>query len=110
VGTRILPPSFVEIVIHSCRHRYGAAPGDPALDSMEQRLVGQPRIEVPSIVLHGEGDGVHPPERSAGQENLFTGYYERQLIPRAGHLFPREAPDAVIRAVQKMARIVQEQK
>jgi pimeloyl-ACP methyl ester carboxylesterase len=72
--------------------------------------VGQPVIEVPTIVLHGEGDGVHPPERSAGQENRFSGYYEPQLIPKAGHLFPREAPDAVIAAVQKMARIQQEQK
>jgi pimeloyl-ACP methyl ester carboxylesterase len=103
-------PDFVEIVIHSYRHRHGAAPGDPALESMEQQLVGQPLIEVPAIVLHGEGDGVHPPERSAGKENLFTGYYERQLIPKAGHLFPRDAPDAVIAAVQKLARILQGQK
>jgi pimeloyl-ACP methyl ester carboxylesterase len=97
-------PDFVEIVIHSYRHRHGAAPGDPALESMEQRLAGQPIIKVPAIVLHGEGDGVHPPERSAGQEKLFSGHYERQLIPRAGHLFPRDAPDAVIAAVQKLAR------
>jgi pimeloyl-ACP methyl ester carboxylesterase len=103
-------PDFVEIVIHSYRHRHGAAPGDPALESIEQRLTGQRIIRVPTIVLHGEGDGVHPPERSAGQENLFTGYYVRQLIPRAGHLFPRDAPDAVIAAVQKLARIQQEQK
>src|SRR5258707_5026222 len=103
-------PDFVEIVIHSYRHRHGAAPGDPALESMEQRLAGQPIIQVPTIVLHGEGDGVHPPERSAGQEKLFSGHYERQLIPRAGHLFPRDAPDAVIASVQKLARILQGQK
>jgi pimeloyl-ACP methyl ester carboxylesterase len=103
-------PNFVEIVIHSYRHRYGAAPGDPALEPIERRLVGQPVIEVPTIVLHGEGDGVHPPERSEGQEKLFSGYYERWLIPEAGHLFPREAPDAVIAAVQKLARLLKQQK
>ena len=103
-------PDFVEIVIHSYRHRHGAAPGDPALEPIEQGLVGQPPIKVPAIVLHGKGDGVHPPERSAGQEHLFTGYYERQLIPKAGHLFPRDAPDAVIAAVRKLARILREQK
>ena len=103
-------PDFVEIVIHSYRHRHGAAPGDPALESIEQRLVGQPLIKVPAIVLHGEGDGVHPSERSAGQEHLFTAHYERQLVPKAGHLFPRDAPDAVIAAVQKLARILKEQK
>jgi pimeloyl-ACP methyl ester carboxylesterase len=32
------------------------------------------------------------------------------LIPEAGHLLPREAPDAVITAVQKLARILQRQK
>ncbi|MBV8214105.1 MAG: alpha/beta hydrolase [Verrucomicrobia bacterium] len=97
-------PDFVEIVIHAYRHRYGAAPGDPALESFERQLVGQPSIQVPTIVLHGDADGVHPVERSAGQEMLFSNHYERQLIPRAGHLFPREAPDAVIAAVQKLSR------
>jgi pimeloyl-ACP methyl ester carboxylesterase len=103
-------PDFVEIVIHSYRHRHGAAPGDPALEPIERQLVGRPVIEVPAIVLHGEGDGVHPPERSEGQEKLFPRYYERWLIPEAGHLFPREAPDAVIAAVQKLARVIQEQR
>ena len=103
-------PDFVEIVTHSYRYRHGAASGDPALEPIEQRLIDQPLIERPAIVLHGEGDAVHPPERSAGQEHLFTGYYERQLIPKAGHLFPRDAPDAVIAAVQKLARILKEQK
>jgi pimeloyl-ACP methyl ester carboxylesterase len=103
-------PDFVEIVLHSYRHRHGAAPGDPALVPIERQLVGQPIIEVPAIVLHGEGDGVHPPERSEGQENLFSKYYERWLVPQAGHLFPREAPDAVIAAVQKLARMLDEQK
>jgi pimeloyl-ACP methyl ester carboxylesterase len=103
-------PDFVEIVLHSYRHRHGAAPGDPALAPIERQLVGQPIIEVPAIVLHGEGDGVHPPERSEGQENLFSKYYERWLVPQAGHLFPREAPDAVIAAVQKLARMLDEQK
>jgi pimeloyl-ACP methyl ester carboxylesterase len=102
-------PDFVEIVIHSYRHRYGAAPGDPALEPIEQQLVGQPVIESPTIVLHGVGDAVHPPERSEGQDKLFSGYYERQLIPKAGHLFPREAPAAVIAAVQKLARLLQQQ-
>jgi pimeloyl-ACP methyl ester carboxylesterase len=74
------------------------------LEHLEQRLVGQPQISAPTIVLHGEGDAVHPPSSSEGQENLFSAYYERQLIPVAGHLFPREAPDAVIAAVRRLSR------
>lgn len=96
-------PDFVRIVIHSYRHRYGAAAGDPTLKAIEQQLVAQPRINVPTIVLHGAGDGVHPPELSESQENLFSAHYERRVIPTAGHLFPREAPDAVIAAIRKLA-------
>jgi pimeloyl-ACP methyl ester carboxylesterase len=96
-------PDFVEIVIHSYRHRYGAAAGDPSLKAIERQLAGQPRINLPTIVLHGEGDGVHPAGLSERQENLFSGHYERRVIPAAGHLFPREAPNAVTAAVHKLA-------
>jgi pimeloyl-ACP methyl ester carboxylesterase len=95
-------PDFVEIVIHSYRHRYGVVPGDPSLEAIERGLVGQPQINVPTIVLHGESDGVHPPELSEGQEELFSSYYARRAIPLAGHLFPREAPEAVVWAVVEL--------
>ena len=99
-------PDFVEVVIHFYRHRYGAATGDPELAHLEQQLLGQPKITVPTTVLHGDGDGVHPPERSEGQEGLFSDYYEREVVASAGHFFPREAPDAVVAAVQRLARLL----
>ncbi len=55
-------PDFVAVTIQSYRHRYGYAPGDPALEPIEQRLAAQPKIAVPTIALQGEADGVHPPE------------------------------------------------
>jgi pimeloyl-ACP methyl ester carboxylesterase len=63
----------------------------------------RPRINVPTIVLHGAGDGVHAVGLSEGQEKLFSARYERRVIPTAGHLFPREAPDALIAAVRELA-------
>src|SRR5208282_3693119 len=42
-------PDFVPVVIHSYRHRYGAAPGDPSLEAIEERLAAGPRIAVPTI-------------------------------------------------------------
>ena len=54
-------PDFVEVVIQSYRHRFGYAAGDPALETIEQRLAKQPTIGVPTIVLHGEGNGVSLP-------------------------------------------------
>jgi len=92
-------PDFVAVTIQSYRHRYGYAPGDPALEPIEERLAAQPRIGVPTIALQGEADGVHPPEASANHGKYFTGPFERRLLPRVGHNPPREAPQAVADAI-----------
>ena len=44
-------PDFVDVVIQSYRHRYGYAPGDPALLGIEAQLARQPKIGVPTINL-----------------------------------------------------------
>src|SRR5512135_125582 len=51
---------FVDVVIHSYRHRFGLAAGDPAFEEIERRLAESPVIAVPSIVLEAAGDGVTP--------------------------------------------------
>jgi pimeloyl-ACP methyl ester carboxylesterase len=93
---------FVDVVIQSYRHRYGAAPGDPALESIERQLVAQPKIGVPTIVLHGAADGVGPPENSENHAHHFTARYERRVIPVAGHFLPNETPEAVVQAVRDL--------
>jgi pimeloyl-ACP methyl ester carboxylesterase len=98
-------PSFVDIVIHSYRYRHGAAAGDPNLETIEKQLSTRPTIGVPTIVLQGEGDTIHPPEMSEAQEKLSSTHYERRVIPLTGHLFPREAPGAVITAVLDLSRL-----
>jgi pimeloyl-ACP methyl ester carboxylesterase len=95
-------PDFVEVVIHSYRHRFGSVPGDPALEAIEQRLAAQPPIRVPTIVLHGGGDGVTPPEASAEHARHFTGPFERRVIPMAGHNLPQEVPGPVVEAVRAL--------
>jgi pimeloyl-ACP methyl ester carboxylesterase len=92
-------PDFVEVVIQSYRHRHSAAPGDPALDAVEAQLALQPPITVPTISLHGECDGVGPPDSIHPHARHFTGPYQRRIIPIAGHFLPREAPGAVVRAI-----------
>jgi pimeloyl-ACP methyl ester carboxylesterase len=96
-------PDFVDVTIQSYRHRYGNAPGDPAYDDLEVRLSGQPAISVPTIVLHGEDDGVGAPANSIPRDRLLTGLMERRLIPRAGHFLSRENPDDVVAAVVRLA-------
>jgi pimeloyl-ACP methyl ester carboxylesterase len=95
-------PDFVAVVIHSYRHRFGYAPGDPALESIEQRLAVLPKILVPTIVLHGEGDGVNRPPANDAQARFFTGPYQRRLIPVIGHDVPQEAPQAVAQAILEL--------
>ncbi|ODU62296.1 MAG: alpha/beta hydrolase [Acetobacteraceae bacterium SCN 69-10] len=95
-------PDFVDVVIQSYRHRYGAAPGDPALDEIEARLAARPPITVPAIVLHGEADGVDPPTAEDRAAALFTGPYRRTLIPGAGHFLPREAAEVIAAAVLEL--------
>src|SRR6201987_6056413 len=92
-------PDFVEVSIHSYRHRYGAAQGDPAFERIEVELARQPVITVPTIVLHGESDGVSPPQSSERHDRFFTGPYKRRVVPVSGHFLPRETPEAVVQAV-----------
>ena len=57
-------PDFVDIVVHSYRHRFGYAPGDRAYDEIEQALARQPTIAAPTIALWGADDGVDPPPQA----------------------------------------------
>jgi pimeloyl-ACP methyl ester carboxylesterase len=98
-------PDFVAVVIQSYRHRYGYAPGDPALEPIERRLAGTPKIPVPAINLHGEADGIGPPATSEHHAQFFSGPYRRRLLPRVGHNVPQEAPDVVTSAVLELVRL-----
>jgi pimeloyl-ACP methyl ester carboxylesterase len=91
-------PDFVDVVIQSYRHRFGNAPGDPALEDIEAQLAAQPPITVPAIALQGEADGLGAPGADRHAPH-FTGAYERRIVPRAGHFLPREAPEAFAQAV-----------
>lgn len=95
---------FVDVVIQSYRHRFGYAAGDPAYDAIEQRLETQPPIMVPTVCLHGEGDGVSPPDNSAHHARHFSGPYRRILVPCVGHNIPQEAPEAWAEAILSLAR------
>jgi pimeloyl-ACP methyl ester carboxylesterase len=98
-------PDFVDIVIHSYRHRFGAAVGDPALAAIERGLAAQPRITVPTIVLHGAADGVDPAAGSERHARFFSGPYQRRVVPVAGHFLPREAPEAVVDAIEELIAV-----
>jgi pimeloyl-ACP methyl ester carboxylesterase len=95
-------PDFVDVVIHSYRHRFGYADGDPSLEAIERALAAKPRISVPTIVLHGDGSGLSPSESSLRHAAFFTGPYQRRVIPSVGHNLPQEAPNAFADAVLEL--------
>lgn len=97
-------PDFVDVVIHSYRHRFGYVAGDPAYDAIEAALAKQPRITVPTIALQGGGDGVNAAGASAAQARFFTGRYDYRVIPRIGHDVPQEAPAETARAALDLLR------
>jgi pimeloyl-ACP methyl ester carboxylesterase len=97
-------PDFVDVAVHFYRHRHGNAAGDPRYAEIEAKLARQPRIEVPTIVIHGENDGVVPVDISANHDRHFAGPYERRVFPDVGHNPPQEAPQAFAEAVLPLCR------
>jgi pimeloyl-ACP methyl ester carboxylesterase len=95
-------PDFVEVVIQSYRHRFGYAPGDPALEDIEAQLAAQPAITVPTINLVGTDDGVSRTSESDSAAAHFSGPYRRRVVPGAGHNLPQETPQVVVDAVQDL--------
>ncbi len=97
-------PDFVDVVVHSYRHRFGYAPGEPALEGIERELARQPAIAVPTISLCGADDGVDPPPPTDKDARHFTGRYERRVLPGVGHNIPQEAPKQTAEAVLALLR------
>jgi pimeloyl-ACP methyl ester carboxylesterase len=90
---------FVEVVIHSYRHRFGLVLGDPAVEATELRLTRMPKISVPTIALDGGDDGVAPLDGSTDHHHHFSEKYEHRVIPGVGHNLPQEAPRVFAEAV-----------
>ncbi len=92
-------PDFVDVVVHSYRHRFGLADGDPRYQALEDLIAREPRITVPTVVLESGADGVGGPSAAEDRE-CFTGPYEHRLLPGVGHNVAQEAPadfaDAVL--------------
>jgi pimeloyl-ACP methyl ester carboxylesterase len=93
-------PDFVDVVIHSYRHRIGNAPGEPRFLEMERKLAERPKINVPTITLYGADDGIaRPAAENPNERNQIPGLIARRVITGAGHFLPREKPEAVSSAI-----------
>ncbi len=94
-------PDFVDCVLHSYRHRNFNAPSEPRFLELEKRLATRPKVEVPTIVLHGgdDGFGKPAPDTTPAERAQFTRLVARRVVAGAGHFVPHEAPAAVAEAL-----------
>jgi pimeloyl-ACP methyl ester carboxylesterase len=97
-------PDFVDVVIHSYRHRFGLVAGDPAYADIERRLAAQPAITVPAITFDGADDGVRPPAPASAHAHRFAGPRSHRLVPGVGHNMPQEVPRVFAQAVLELVR------
>lgn len=99
-------PDFVDVVIHSYRHRFGLVKGDPAYADIESRLAKLPPITVPCITFDGGDDGVRKPSVNAPYAQRFTGPRSHRVVPGVGHNMPQEVPEIFAQAVLELMESV----
>jgi len=98
-------PDYVDVVIHSYRHRLGKADGAPEYARLERRLASLPPITVPAVTLDGLADGNFPATHGAADALRFTGPRVHHQVPNAGHNLPQEKPDAFVDAVREVTEL-----
>ena len=96
-------PDFVDVVIHSYRHRHGNAPGEERFLAVERQLAERPQIPVPAIVLRGAESGFGRPSADpSGDQRRFPSLVARRIVDGAGHDLPAHRPDAVSSALLEL--------
>ncbi|KJC57716.1 alpha/beta hydrolase [Bradyrhizobium sp. LTSPM299] len=97
-------PDYVAVVIHSYRHRFGLAQGDPQYADLQRRLAAMPAISVPAVTLDGDSDGVLPASDGRASASKFTGRRIHHIVPGVGHNVPQEAPEVLVAAVMEVMK------
>jgi pimeloyl-ACP methyl ester carboxylesterase len=94
---------FVDVVVHSYRHRFGLVPGDPAYEPTERLIARRPVITVPTIVIDSLDDPVTPPTPRATHAGHFRALVDYRRLA-TGHNTPQEDPDGFADAVLAVHR------
>ncbi|MBE7160409.1 MAG: alpha/beta hydrolase, partial [Williamsia herbipolensis] len=92
-------PDFVDVSVHSYRHRYGLVDGDPAYEDTERALATAPAITVPTVVVDPTEDTVAAlygrPDHAAHVTDLRA---VREVA--CGHNPPQELPGQFVDAIR----------
>ena len=94
---------FVDVVIHSYRHRFGSVAGDPRY-ALGRSAIGRRsrKSTCRRSIFMAAADGVMPSALSETHEKYFTGEYQRRVVPNVGHNVPQESPQAFADAVLEL--------
>jgi pimeloyl-ACP methyl ester carboxylesterase len=97
-------PDYVDVVIHSYRHRLGLAPGYPQYADVEAKLAALPVITVPTVTLDGEANGIIPASDGRSSAAKFSGKRIHRRVPNAGHALPQQVPKVFADAVVEVTK------
>ena len=99
-------PDYVDVVIHSYRHRLGLAPGSPQYADVEAKLAALPAITVPTVTLDGEANTIIPATDGRSSAAKFSGRRIHHRVPNPGHALPQQAPKVFADAVMEVTKPV----
>lgn len=105
VGAAFDNPDYVDVVIHSYRHRLGLAAGADEYAEIENRLAQLPPITVPAVTLDGMADGNFPATDGTSSAQHFRASRVHHRIADAGHNLPAEQPQAFAEAIMEVAAL-----
>jgi pimeloyl-ACP methyl ester carboxylesterase len=86
-------PGVLSATLGFYRQLFTAPSADPAVQALEARASGT--IASPTLYLHGANDGCMSTTLSDGMEAMFTGGFERVVLPDVGHFLHLEQPCVV---------------
>ena len=100
-------PDFVDVSVHSYRHRYGLESGDAAYAAIQELLTLQPRITVPTVVIDPTEDTVASLYGQPDHAAHFTDLIDVRQVD-CGHNPPQELPGQFVDAVVTLGQVIRD--
>ncbi|WP_032389016.1 alpha/beta fold hydrolase [Rhodococcoides fascians] len=100
-------PDFVDVSVHSYRHRYGIEAGDAAYAATQELLTRQPAITVPTVVIDPTEDTVASLYGRTDHTAHFTDLIDVRQV-ECGHNPPQELPGQFADAVMTLGQVIRD--